>query len=434
MKLELVTLIVSIFSLIVWVFFDYLSFYLITKVKFRICDLLLTLYFIFSFYQSLVNLWFSAIASFFEVIIFYLWFENRAEKNMVLGASLIIAIIDTVNNVIINVLQLKNAFTIKDTLLSEVVTIVLLIITEIIIYNKKAEIFDILSSKADRVFLSLIAYFYISIELFSVIVTVSENKHIIILSLLIILILQFIFGIVAFYFYTVINQKILKAEKQKELQNRIEDIENYAEYLESTEDNLIKFRHDIKSLISSISLNTDDDKPDLVSYVDNYINKNSFERYQGLNHIKNKLLKNLFLTKIAVMINKNLNYNFECTQDAKISIENNEMFDLIRILGIAMDNAIEASTELGSKSRIDIMVFKNQSNGIEFEIKNLVKNENIRINEIQRSGVTSKVDHLGVGLANVKEIISKYSNMSLDLKIENKYFTFYLVVDEEEPL
>ena len=316
----------------------------------------------------------------------------------------------------------------------EVVTIVLLIITEIIIYNKKAEIFDILSSKADRVFLSLIAYFYISIELFSVIVTVSENKHIIILSLLIILILQFIFGIVEFYFYTVINQKILKAEKQKELQNRIEDIENYAEYLESTEDNLIKFRHDIKSLISSISLNTDDDKPDLVSYVDNYINKNSFERYQGLNHIKNKLLKNLFLTKIAVMVNKNLNYNFECTQDAKISIENNEMFDLIRILGIAMDNAIEASTELGSKSRIDIMVFKNQSNGIEFEIKNLVKNENIRINEIQRSGVTSKVDHLGVGLANVKEIISKYSNMSLDLKIENKYFTFYLVVDEEEPL
>jgi len=135
-----------------------------------------------------------------------------------------------------------------------------------------------------------------------------------------------------------------------------------------------------------------------------------------------------------VMVNKNLNYNFECTQDAKISIENNEMFDLIRILGIAMDNAIEASTELGSKSRIDIMVFKNQSNGIEFEIKNLVKNENIRINEIQRSGVTSKVDHLGVGLANVKEIISKYSNMSLDLKIENKYFTFYLVVDEEEPL
>ena len=60
--------------------------------------------------------------------------------------------------------------------------------------------------------------------------------------------------------------------------------------------------------------------------------------------------------------------------------------------------------------------------------------KNIRINEIQRSGVTSKVDHLGVGLANVKEIISKYSNMSLDLKIENKYFTFYLVVDEEEPL
>ena len=86
----------------------------------------------------------------------------------------------------------------------------------------------------------MIAYFYISIELFSVIVTVSENKHIIILSLLIILILQFIFGIVAFYFYTVINQKILKAEKQKELQNRIEDIENYAEYLESTEDNLTK--------------------------------------------------------------------------------------------------------------------------------------------------------------------------------------------------
>ena len=102
---------------------------------------------------------------------------------------------------------------------------------------------------------------------------------------------------------------------------------------------------------------------------------------------------------------------------------------MIRILGIALDNAIEASKDNPASSKIDMMIYLNNAGGLEFEIRNLLINHKISMNQIRSNGYTTKANHFGIGLSNVEEIVSQYSGIALDLHVEGDYFVFYLVID-----
>lgn len=431
MNIEVFTFLVTVFNFLVWIFFDYYGFYLISNVKYKTKDLLLIGYFIFSLVISLFNISFSAVASLFEIAIFYFWFKNRSHRQVILGAALIIAIVDVFGDILINILQISNPTTISGLLKSELTNLVLLIIFLILIYSKRKQLFDLLSSKADSAFLFLIGYFYISVEIFFIMVIVKEGKQLIITALFIILVMQSIFISAAFYFNYSINKKRLEVEKQKQLEEYTKNIENYANYLESTEDELRKFRHDVRNLLNSVDLDDNQYLKNLSEYVERYIKTNSFEKYKDLNHIKIKPLKNLILTKISIMIREKISYSFECTRDVENIPININLFDVIRVVGIAIDNAIESTKGAHKEQKVNIMIFLNDDKGIEFEVRNTFNDENIDISALQDEGYTTKADHSGIGLANVKEIVTKYSNMFLDLHIEDNWFVFYLVMDEE---
>lgn len=431
MNIEVFTFLVTVFNFLVWIFFDYYGFYLISNVKYKTKDLLLIGYFIFSLVISLFNIGFSAVASLFEIAIFYFWFKNRSHRQVILGAALIIAIVDVFGDILINILQISNPTTISGLLKSELTNLVLLIIFLILIYSKRKQLFDLLSSKTDSAFLFLIGYFYISVEIFFIMVIVKEGKQLIITALFIILVMQSIFISAAFYFNYSINKKRLEVEKQKQLEEYTKNIENYANYLESTEDELRKFRHDVRNLLNSVDLDDNQYLKNLSEYVERYIKTNSFEKYKDLNHIKIKPLKNLILTKISIMIREKISYSFECTRDVENIPININLFDVIRVVGIAIDNAIESTKGAHKEQKINIMIFLNDDKGIEFEVRNTFNDENIDISALQDEGYTTKADHSGIGLANVKEIVTKYSNMFLDLHIEDNWFVFYLVMDEE---
>lgn len=263
-------------------------------------------------------------------------------------------------------------------------------------------------------------------------VIVKEGKQLIITALFIILVMQSIFISAAFYFNYSINKKRLEVEKQKQLEEYAKNIENYANYLESTEDELRKFRHDVRNLLNSVDLDDNQYLKNLSEYVERYIKTNSFEKYKDLNHIKIKLLKNLILTKISIMIREKISYSFECTRDVENIPININLFDVIRVVGIAIDNAIESTKGAHKEQKVNIMIFLNDDNGLEFEVRNTFNDKNIDISALQDEGYTTKADHSGIGLANVKEIVTKYSNMFLDLHIEDNWFVFYLVMDEEQ--
>ena len=54
----------------------------------------------------------------------------------------------------------------------------------------------------------------------------------------------------------------------------------------------------------------------------------------------------------------------------------------------------------------------------EYEIRNKIENRKISTQEIQQRGFTTKKDHKGLGLTNIKEIDSKYPDMSISYTIQ----------------
>lgn len=105
----------------------------------------------------------------------------------------------------------------------------------------------------------------------------------------------------------------------------------------------------------------------------------------------------------------------------------NFAFDIIRILGIAYDNAIEASVTLNDKAKISSMVYSVGSD-LEFEIKNRFDHIEKTILELKKPGVTTKSGHAGYGLANIDEIKSKYDNVLVEYRISDNWFTFVMSI------
>jgi len=96
---------------------------------------------------------------------------------------------------------------------------------------------------------------------------------------------------------------------------------------------------------------------------------------------------------------------------------NIKTYDLTRILGILLDNAIEASSNC-NKKEIHITIRKdNKANRQLFIIENTYSNKDVNTDRIFEKGYTSKADkdtkNHGLGLWEVRQILKKNNNLNL---------------------
>ena len=98
------------------------------------------------------------------------------------------------------------------------------------------------------------------------------------------------------------------------------------------------------------------------------------------------------------------------------------IYDFSRMLGIFLDNAIEAA--LVSNERIIKIIFRDSpnSNVQIIQIENSYINKNINTKNIFEKGVTEKDHHLGMGLWEVKQILKRNNNINLITKNTDLYF------------
>lgn len=101
-------------------------------------------------------------------------------------------------------------------------------------------------------------------------------------------------------------------------------------------------------------------------------------------------------------------------------------YDLTIILGILLDNAIDASKESKEKE-INVTIRKDDKlNRNLFIIENTYSNKDVDIDRIFEKGYTSKKDENtqshGLGLWNVRKIIKKYNNLNLYTNKDKKLF------------
>lgn len=100
-----------------------------------------------------------------------------------------------------------------------------------------------------------------------------------------------------------------------------------------------------------------------------------------------------------------------------------KIYEFARILGILLDNAIEASNECSEK--IINITFRNdtRNNRQLIIIENTYKNKDVDTEKIFEKGISEKENHTGLGLWEIRKILKKNNNANLFTSKTDKFFS-----------
>ena len=225
----------------------------------------------------------------------------------------------------------------------------------------------------------------------------------------------------------------VQQQKQKEL-------EEYADYLEQSEDNLRAFRHDYRNLLNSLKVSAaEGNVQELLDKLERYSAENldsqALLKYKDANHIQVKTLKSIIITKLNAIYQAGIPYDFECRQIIASIPGNVDELDLVRVIGIAFDNALEESQSLSERNghpEIQAMLYQETTDSLEFEIRNKIVQGKRQHTNLATKGFTTKTGHQGLGLANLQDIEQKYSELDISYNVSDGWFDLYLTIDQEE--
>lgn len=168
----------------------------------------------------------------------------------------------------------------------------------------------------------------------------------------------------------------------------------------------------------------------------NYIDKIVQNNLKDNNNIMIKVskipsggLKGLIYSKLLVMKEKKINYSLNISRGVStidlIKLDDNVVLDICKIIGVYLDNSIEAVEELNEKS-ISIEMYMQDENLI-IRISNNFEGL-LDINKIDEKGYTSKGSGHGYGLPLTKELINNNSRLSNNKSINGNIFSQELVI------
>lgn len=211
----------------------------------------------------------------------------------------------------------------------------------------------------------------------------------------------------------------LRYQKMKQSQ-----FTNYMVSLEEVNKDMQNFRHDYLNILTTISgYIMLEDMEKLKAYFNNKIVKVENDTLRknlilkDLSNLEIIELKGILTTKLLISTEKNIDLHIEIPE--KIKSIDMDIIDFSRILGILIDNAIEAS-EKSQNPQINIAFLQTSSSCL-FVIENTFEGQ-IDIGKIYRGGFSTKSKDRGYGLKNVLEIKDHYPNLFLNTRLENNFF------------
>lgn len=234
--------------------------------------------------------------------------------------------------------------------------------------------------------------------------------------------------LVLLIYFLISMYSLLRTNKLEATTQNLEEERLYNKTLTILYDNIRGFKHDFNNIVQAIG---------------GYISTNNMEGlkeyYSGLMEdckkvnnlailnpelINNPAVYSLLTSKYHKAEELNIKMNFEVFLD--LTTLNIKAYDLSRILGILLDNAIEASNKCEEKI-VNITIRKdNKANRQLFVIENTYSDKNVDTDRIFEKGYTSKVEEdnksHGLGLWEVRKILNKNNNLNLFTSKDNKFF------------
>ncbi|MDM8278098.1 GHKL domain-containing protein [Ligilactobacillus aviarius] len=288
----------------------------------------------------------------------------------------------------------------------------------------------IIDKKVDRQVHRIVVVMFIIMYALTLIFTVMQKLYDHVENLLIFLIIQLIFF---WILYFSINRHEKQRIHNELVENRLSNLKEYTDHLEQEQRKLRKFKHDYQNMLLSLEENLrSSDSQDAKDYLqtfkqysDNYISESGLWMFNDFDNVKTPYLKSILINKTSQATEQGIDVHFECRYDVdQIAME---PYDLVRIVGVAYDNAIEAVRNLDKNHRkINVMVYRTKGQ-TEITITNPMQTSENLIH-LKKEGVTTKKGHSGLGLANIEEISANYSNVLVNYREVKGWFTIQFTI------
>ena len=236
--------------------------------------------------------------------------------------------------------------------------------------------------------------------------------------------MTFLIFIMILSYFTLSVYSLTRIVKLALTTKKLESAEEYNNTLRILHDNVRGFKHDFDNIVTTIGgfIRTDDMEGLKKYYLQLEDDCQRVNNLYILNPevVNNDGIYNLLTKKYYEADSKDIKVNITFLLD--LSKLNMKIYEFARILGILLDNAIEASSECEEK--IINLTFREDSNNSRqlIIIENTYKDKDVDTEKIFEKGVSGKEKHTGLGLWEVRKIIKKNKNINLFTTKNDRFF------------
>ncbi|HFU4025377.1 TPA: sensor histidine kinase [Streptococcus suis] len=229
--------------------------------------------------------------------------------------------------------------------------------------------------------------------------------------------IYFAYFIGSLFFLNTKLKEQLTEELQEAKDAQLSSLEDYSQHVESLYKDIRSFRHDYTNIL--VSLNEaikQEDVSEIKAIYQTVLAGTDQKFYQdaydigNLAHLDNTAMKSILSAKLMEAQSRGIQLTVE-VEEASTAPVGIELLDMVTILSIFLDNAIEAASLSAEKSLL-VAYFEDQGEKI-LIIENSTAEERIQTKSIFSYGKSSKGEGRGIGLANVQKILSHYPSIRL---------------------
>ena len=213
------------------------------------------------------------------------------------------------------------------------------------------------------------------------------------------------------------------ALKQKKFEQ--EHLQTYTDEIVALYNEIRGFRHDYAGMLVSMQMAIDSKDLQEIDRIYNEVLVKANQKlrsdkytYFDLNNIEDTALRSLIAQSIVYARNKDVEFTLEVKDIiTRLSID---LLDLVRIMSVLLNNAVEGAAESYSK-QMEVAVIKMDLETV-IVIQNSCKYTMTPSEDLFELGFSTKGRNRGIGLNNVKEILDKYENIILETEMEDSKF------------
>ena len=213
-----------------------------------------------------------------------------------------------------------------------------------------------------------------------------------------------------------------------EARKKVEYLEHLKEYtgnLEMVYGNLRSFRHDYINVMASLAAYIEEGRyEELGEFFYGHIlpmQKGLTQKNDALNsllRVEVLELKSILYTKLLLAVNRDVEVEVDIPD--VIDCVHMDPVDLVRVLGIYLDNAIEACLET-ERPFLGFHLGRTEE-GIVFLLSNPFVDRGLSLGQMCKKDVSTKGEGRGIGLYTVGEILNRYDNVYHETRMEEGVF------------